>query len=188
MVLVPGENMPFAHVNWMTLQSVVVSTGAVFSVQPVEIGANQLPIPIGDPHFVTCGPFQCAEGMDPPEITIADSGACADWEYTIDLHVGFVDNTAENPDSDTNGDTDGFQQAATGDATLDDGVDIGWLYTSSSDITVKHHFGSTVVDGADNKKKSVTTALGLTGGGVGQGDYRGAVVFPTVRARSRLSS
>ena len=47
-VLIPGENMPFTHVSWNALQTMVVTTGATFALQPVEIGANQLPLPIGD--------------------------------------------------------------------------------------------------------------------------------------------
>ena len=108
--LVPGDNLPFAYVNWEALQSVVVSpTGAQFSVIPVEIGANQIPIPIGDGVIVSCGPFACYEGPMAPEITIADSGVCNDWEADIMLDVGFVDNTAMNldPDPDTDGDQDG---------------------------------------------------------------------------------
>ena len=30
------------------MQSMVVTTGATFAIQSVEIGANQVPIPIGD--------------------------------------------------------------------------------------------------------------------------------------------
>ena len=46
--LVPGHNHPFEYVNWSAMQSMVVSTGVTFAVQPVEIGANQVPLPIGD--------------------------------------------------------------------------------------------------------------------------------------------
>ena len=46
------------------MQSMVVTTGVTFAVQSVEIGANQVAIPIGDAAFVTCGPFTCAMGTD----------------------------------------------------------------------------------------------------------------------------
>ena len=62
------------------MQSMVVTTGVTFAVQSVEIGANQVAIPIGDATFVTCGPFECAMGMDAPEISIANSAVCSGWD------------------------------------------------------------------------------------------------------------
>ena len=92
-VLYPGENMPFAHVDWQAPQALVVGhedapgNGATFLVTPVTIGANQIPLPIGDPVPVTCGPFRCAEDKSwtGPEITIEDSTECTMWEPTLDL-------------------------------------------------------------------------------------------------------
>ena len=75
--LIPGDNSPFTYVSWDAMQSMVVSTGVTFAVQAVEIGANQVAIPIGDATFVTCGPFECAMGMDAPEISIANSAQSA---------------------------------------------------------------------------------------------------------------
>ena len=75
-VLIPGDNMPFTHLSWSAPQAMVVETGVTFILQPVEIGANQVPLPIGDPHPITCGPFECAMGMDAPEVTIENS-TCA---------------------------------------------------------------------------------------------------------------
>ena len=37
------------------------------------IGANQVPTQVGEPVIVTCGPFECAESAEAPEITIANS-------------------------------------------------------------------------------------------------------------------
>ena len=173
-VLIAGEmpNMPFEHVSWMALQSTVVTTGATFELQPVEMGANQIPVPIGDMHYVTCGPFACIDGMDAPEISIGDSAVCSDWEYDISLDVGFVDNTAM--------DSDGAATAY--DDTRDDGIDVGWVYTSNTDMTVKHHFGgSLTVDGPTAKKKSLKTALGMTSTSatapVSADDYAPALLF-----------
>ena len=69
-VLLPGvPNMPFAYTNWMLPQAAVVghedaapANGATFVLHPVVMGANQVPLPVGDPYPVTCGPFQCAPG------------------------------------------------------------------------------------------------------------------------------
>ena len=86
--LIPGENMPFQYVTWQALQGMVVTTGVTFAVQPVEIGANQVSIPIGDATLVTCGPFQCMEGPMPPPISIADSSVCEGWMPEATLHLG----------------------------------------------------------------------------------------------------
>ncbi len=89
--LVPGDQWPFAYVTWEALQSMVVDTGVQFAVTPVEIGANQVPIPIGDAALVTCGPFECAEGMDAPDIMMS-SAACDAWDPGFELEIGLVDN------------------------------------------------------------------------------------------------
>ena len=160
--LLPGENLPFTYVEWATLQSLVVTEGATFEVTAVELGANQVPVPVGPTVFVTCGPFACAEDtMDPPEISIADSDVCNDWEYSIALNVGFVDNTAMNLDPDgpdTDGDPDG-------DTTLDDGIDVAWVYTSNTDLEVTHHFGNALMVEAKAGEASRMTALSVSGGG-----------------------
>ena len=128
--VMPGtENMPFQYVSWNALQSHVVSSGATFAIHKASIGANQEMMPTGDAVYITCGPFECAMGDMPPEISIANSAACAAWDPEVMLQVGYVDNTAVAADADT----------TTADIA-NDGVDIGWVYTSSSAMTVKHHF------------------------------------------------
>ena len=68
-------------------------------------------------------------GPMPPAISIANSAACAAWDPEVTLQVGYVDNTAVAADA-----------ATTTDDIDNDGVDIGWAYTSTSGMTVKHHF------------------------------------------------
>ena len=80
--LVEGEQWPFAYVSWNALQSMVLETGAQFLVTPVMIGANQMPVPIGDGTIVTCGPFTCATDPMAPEFGIADSATCEGWMAT----------------------------------------------------------------------------------------------------------
>ena len=94
----------------------VVTSGVTFAVQAVEIGANQVPIPIGDATFVTCGPFECAAGMGAPDISIANSSACNAWDPTVDIQVGRIDNDVIADDTDDTG---------------NDGVDLG-IVTSSN--------------------------------------------------------
>ncbi|MYE44334.1 MAG: hypothetical protein F4X79_09975 [Acidobacteria bacterium] len=128
-VLIEGENMPFSHVSWSTMQSAVVTTGAQFMATPVLIGANQVPMQIGEPVYVTCGPFACSESAEPPPISIADSPVCAAWMPEAMLNVGLVDNDVFDLDGD---------DAA--DPTMTDGIDAGWVTDSTAAMTVKHHF------------------------------------------------
>ena len=125
--LIPGDNSPFTYVSWNAMQSMVVTTGATFAVQAVEIGANQVAVPIGDATLVTCGPFECMMGMDAPDITIANSPKCTNWDPTVELHMGLVDNDVMDTDAD-------------GDDTANDGIDLGWVTSSSLAMTVKHVF------------------------------------------------
>ena len=158
-----GDNMPFSYVDWGLLQSGVLAGEATFMIQRTTMGANQEMEPSGDVAYVTCGPFKCSESSmeipEAPELSIADSGVCNDWEADIQLQVGFVDNTATNLDS--NGSTDGDPD---GNATLDDGIDVGWVYTSNADLEVMHHFGGTLVLEAKAGKASRMTALSVSGG------------------------
>ena len=163
----------------MALQSMVVTTGVTFAVQPVEIGANQVPLPIGDATLITCGPFECMMGPAPPAISIANSAACAAWDPEVTLQVGYVDNTAV---------------AGTEGATADidnDGVDIGWAYTSSSAMTVKHHFEGVTrgenfsASSPDVGKASTDTAISMVVNGDASDDrkadyvkrYKNAILF-----------
>ncbi|MXW39211.1 MAG: hypothetical protein F4Z65_13230 [Acidobacteria bacterium] len=144
-VLIEGENMPFTHVTWEAMQSDVIATGAQFMATPVLIGANQVPMQIGDPVYVTCGPFECSESAMAPEISISDSAACEGWDPTVDIQVGKVDNDVVNP--------------ATGDADNgNDGIDLGIVTSSSLEMTVKHVF-SGVANGT-NTSGTTTAAEG----------------------------
>ena len=77
---------------------------------------------------MTCGPFECAMGLEAPEITIANSPKCTNWDPTVELHMGLVDNDVLN----TQGDD--------GDDTANDGIDLGWVTSSNLDMTVEHIF------------------------------------------------
>ena len=70
--VISGDNTPFSFVSWTALQSAVVGDGVTFTVQPVEIGANQDAIPVGEATSVTCGPFDCVTGTDAPALSIAN--------------------------------------------------------------------------------------------------------------------
>ena len=127
-----------------------------FAVQPVEIGANQVPIPIGDATLVTCGPFECAMGTEVPELSVANSPVCAAWDPELELQVGLIDNDVVDRDDDQDdvNDEEGF------DDTADDGIDLGWVTSSSAVMTVKHIFEGVpngenyTVSGPDSAKGS----------------------------------
>ena len=135
-----GMNMPFAYVSWSMLQSMVLSDGATFMVQRTTLGANQEMEPTGDVAYVTCGPFNCAEGMDAPEISIADSAVCTAWDPMVEIQVGKVDNDVV--------------EATADDGTTDnDGVDLGIVTSSSIEMTVTHIF-SGVAKGTNSETKT----------------------------------
>ena len=71
-----GDNMPFSYVDWGLKQSGVLAGEATFMIQRTAMGANQEMEPTGDVAYVTCGPFNCAEGMDAPELSVMDSAVC----------------------------------------------------------------------------------------------------------------
>ena len=136
------------------MQSMVVTTGATFAVQAVEIGANQVAVPIGDSTFVTCGPFECVMGMDAPEISIANSPKCNAWDPTLELHMGLVDN-------------DVLESGENTDDTDNDGIDLGWVTSSSLAMNVKHVFsgvsGATNTDATSKAKKGDDESLAMSG-------------------------
>ena len=163
--LIPGDNMPFAYVSWGALQSMVVTTGVTFAVQPVEIGANQVPLPIGDATLVTCGPFSCMMGPVAPPFSIADSSVCAGWDPEVEVQIGLIDNDVLGPDAATPGEPTPEELAEDGDAG-DDGLDIGLVTTSSVTMTVKHVFSGVSnrgenysVSGPDSGKGSESKPL-----------------------------
>ena len=104
--LVPGDNLPFAlRGPGKTMQSMVISPTVSRSSRciPVEIGANQVPIPIGDgTHRVLRSLRVHAEGPVAPMISIANSSVCTDWDPTVEFEVGKVDNDVIQAD-DANG-------------------------------------------------------------------------------------
>ena len=153
--LVAGApNVPFAYVTWETMQSMVLSpTGAQFSVIPVEIGANQVPVPIGDGVLVSCGPFECAMGPMAPALSIANSAVCTDWDPEVEIMVGKVDNDVIGPEETT----DDATNYATGVDT-NDGVDLGIVTSSDLEMNVKHIFSG--VSGGENTSKTVKAAKG----------------------------
>ena len=161
--------MPFTHLSWNAPQAMVVETGVTFILQPVEIGANQVPLPIGDPHPITCGAFECAMGMDAPEITIENSMACTMWEPTLELQVGLIDNSLSEHigaaavvavPAGVDPPTAAVSAAAT--VTVFDGLDLGWTYTSSLATKVTHDLTVVSSDPAAVKKASSATPLGAT--------------------------
>ncbi len=148
--LIPGDNSPFTYVSWETMQSQVIASGATFAVQAVEIGANQVPIPIGDATFVTCGPFECVMGMDAPDLSIANSAVCSAWDPSVEIMVGKVDNDV----------LDANVSGGTPEARWDgnDGVDLGIATSSSVAMKVKHVFSG--VAGGTNTSSTVDAAKG----------------------------
>ena len=165
-VLYPGDNMPFTHVDWKAPQALVVGhedapgNGATFLVTPVQIGANQIPLPIGDPVPVTCGPFRCAVGaMEAPEITIEDSMACTMWEPTLELQVGLIDNSLSEH---TGIAFDSTETPAVTEVTVFDGLDLGWHYTSSLGVTITHDLSVTSAEVKGVAKKSSATSLAMS--------------------------
>ena len=148
--VIAGDNMPFTYVDWKAMQSAVVDGGATFMIQRTTMGANQEPEPTGDIAYVTCGPFECVEGMDAPMIGIADSKACEGWDPSLELTAGVIDPLGTD-DANDDGDT------TTGDA-IAKGFDLGWVYTANTTFTVMHDFGAFESSGG-NVKMGTSMAL-----------------------------
>ena len=147
-----SDNMPFTHVgaadNWELLQSAVLDGGATFMVQRARLGANQEMEPVNnDVSYITCGPFECQEGMDPPMISIANSTACTAWDPVVDIQLGKVDNDVIVG---ADGDADGV--------ITNDGVDLGIVTSSSLEMTVKHVFSG--VENGKNTSVATTAKKG----------------------------
>ncbi len=128
------DNMPFQNIDWKAMQSEVVGMGVTFKATRVSVGAGQEAVPESEVMHITCGPFHCSEAsMEKPmapEITIADSAVCASWAPDMELQVGMIDN-------------DLATQRNAGAQIVwkeDEGIDLGWVSTSSVDMTVKHVF------------------------------------------------
>ena len=136
-----GMNEPFTRVSWSALQSMVVNNGVTFRIQRVALGANQEMTPTSDIAYMTCGPFDCTDGMEAPDITLADSDICENdqWDHKLTLQIGKVDNdsglVADGGLPDVGDDNDG-------DVDVRDGYDMGWVYSSSVDLKTTHTFGT----------------------------------------------
>ena len=138
-------NMPFTYVSWSMMQSAVLSDGATFMVQRTTVGANQEMEPTGDVMYITCGPFECVEGMDAPMLSIANSGVCTDWDPEVEIMVGKVDNDVLNREE-------------PGELEANDGIDLGIVTSSSVAMKVKHVFSG--VAGGKNTSSTVDAAKG----------------------------
>ena len=88
--------------------------------------------------YVTCGPFECVEGMDAPELSIANSAVCTAWDPMVEIQVGEIDNDVLSGDN---------------NADQNDGVDLGIVTSSSVAMSVKHVFSGV----ANGRNTSVTT-------------------------------
>ena len=150
-------NMPFTYVSWNMMQSAVLSDGATFMVQRTTVGANQEMEPTGGVMYITCGPFECMEGEDAPELSIANSALCTAWDPSVEIQVGKVDNDVIQADdiTDTTPDTG---SVATDGVNGNDGIDLGIVTSSSLAMTVKHIFSG--VSGGTNTSKTVEAAKG----------------------------
>ena len=142
-------NMPFTYVSWSLMQSAVLSDGATFKVQRTTVGANQEMEPTGDVAYVTCGPFECVDGMDAPMLSIANSGVCTAWDPSVMIQVGKVDNDVLGPNS---------GEEATDGVNTNDGIDLGIVTSSTLKMNVKSVFSG--VAGGTNTSSTVEAASG----------------------------
>ena len=157
-----GDNMPFTYVEWNLLQSGVIGGEATFMIQRTTMGANQEMEPTGDVAYVTCGPFNCADGMDAPEPSIADSAVCTAFDPAFTLEVGWVDNdvlVTARAENDATTAVELRDAAAAAMYDDDDGLDIGWVSSSKAKMSVMHHF-SGVAKGENYSVAGRDAALG----------------------------
>ena len=165
-----GDNTPFQFVSWDAMQSRVAGDGVTFKLQRISTAAGQEPMPMGDMMYITCGPFECSDAMDEipaaPDITIANSQACTDFEAELTLNVGLGYNGGDYNGQFGPGMVHGSQEERKR------GIDAGWTYTSTSTASVMHEFvgvigadgGSLKVRGTSLSKTSTPMALGMTKG------------------------
>ena len=148
-----GGDTPFMHSDFMAMQTMVAGDGVSFMLRPVTVGAGQEPMPMGDAMYITCGPFRCSEASDEtpaaPEITLADSEVCENFEVDLTLVKGAALNGYYNNDA--------------------SGVDVGWVYTASHAARVTHEFTnvtagtvSMTVPGTSLAATSTPRALSMT--------------------------
>ena len=165
-----GDNTPFQFVAWDAMQSMVATDGVTFRLQRISTAAGQEPMPMGDMMYITCGPFECSDAMDEvpdaPDISIANSQACTDFEAELTLNVGLGYNGGNYNGQFGPGTVHGSQEERKR------GIDAGWTYTSTSAASVMHEFvgvigadgGSLKVRGSSLSKTSTPMALGMTKG------------------------
>ena len=138
-----GVNTPFSNVTWNAMQSAVANDGVTFMFQRVNSAAGQEPTAMGGAMYITCGPFRCSDASDEvpaaPDITIADSAACTEFEVDLDLVVGLGYNGRAENDS-----------SATTVYDRNVGIDAGWTYTATSSASVVHEFIGLVGTGGGN--------------------------------------
>ena len=163
-----GDNTPFRHINWDAMQMAVATDGVTFRFQRISTAAGQEPTPMGDMMYITCGPFECSEAMDEvpaaPEISIANSQACTDFEADLTLNVGLGFNGGQEDGTVVRGSAVHGMQTE-----LKRGIDAGWTYTSTSTASVTHEFvgvlgtggGNLRVKGASLSKTSVPMVLNM---------------------------
>ena len=148
-----GGDTPFMHSDFMAMQTMVAGDGVSFMLQPVTVGAGQEPMAMGDAMYITCGPFRCSEASDEtpsaPEITLADSEVCENFEVDLQLVKGAA----------VNGNYRNFGS----------GVDVGWTYTASHAARVTHEFrnvtagtASMTVPGTSLSPTSTRRSLSMT--------------------------
>ena len=165
-----GDNTPFRHINWEAMQMAVATDGVTFMFQRISTAAGQEPTPMGDMMYITCGPFECSEAMDEhppaPEISIANSQACTDFEVDLNLNIGLGYNGGRFDGTDVAFTIEGIG------SELERGIDAGWTYTSTSTASVMHEITGVIgsdgdslkVRGSSIEKTSTPKALGMRKG------------------------
>ena len=161
-----GVNTPFTNVAWNAMQAAVANDGVTFMFQRVTTGAGQEPTAMGDAMYITCGPFRCSDAADEapaaPDITIADSAACTEFEVDLDLVLGLGYNGRDLGDNSSATQYDGNV-----------GIDAGWVYTSTASASVVHEFegvvgtsagGNLRVPGSGITRTSTPKALDMSRG------------------------
>ena len=97
-----------------------------------------------------------------PELSVANSPVCAAWDPELELQVGLIDNDVIDPITgfDHNGDgTVDAEDLVSGGVTSDDGIDLGWVTSSTAVMTVKHIF-SGVANGDNYSVSGKNSAKG----------------------------
>ena len=95
-----------------------------------------------------------------PEITIEDSDKCNDWEPTLKLQVGLIDNSLDEH-LEGSAYVEADDAVAEGDpveeVTVFDGLDLGWHYTSNLDVAVTHDLAVTSGESSADEASTETS-------------------------------